>query len=77
MTHGTKVTDPAMIATILAYCRRHNHWCHVTHTPPESKIGGFSARLLSIGTESARIKIANGDEVDVPTNEIHIDTSAW
>lgn len=66
------ITDVAVMAAILAYCKEHYQPCWIIRTPPESKIGGFSAQLLELGAETARIKIANGDVMSVPISQISI-----
>jgi hypothetical protein len=66
-----KITDPALLAAILAYCKERRTSMYVIHTPPESTIGGFSCELLSIDGSTARTRIANGDVRTVLTAELH------
>ncbi|MFG1602860.1 hypothetical protein [Actinoplanes sp. NPDC049265] len=67
----TKITDPAMLKAILTYCRERRIPMWVVHTPPLSKIGGFSCELLSIDGATSKTRIANGDVRTVMTDEIH------
>lgn len=64
------ITDPALIAAILSYCKGHRIPCWVIHTPPESTIGGFSCQLLEIKGDVAVCEIASGDRYDRPMSEI-------
>jgi hypothetical protein len=68
-----KITDPAMLAAILAYCKARRRPMHVIHTPLASTIGGLSCELLSIDGDTCETRIANGDVRTVMTDEIH----AW
>jgi hypothetical protein len=65
-----EMTDPAGMLVILAYCRAHRIPCHVIRTQPTSTIGGTSAELIGIDSETATIERANGDRIDVPTSEL-------
>jgi hypothetical protein len=67
----TKITDPVALNAILAYCRERRIPMYVVHTPPLSKIGGFSCELLSIDGATSETRIANGDVRTVMTDEIH------
>lgn len=72
------ITDPAHIKVVMEYCAGMRIDCHAIHTPPESTIGGFSCRLLSIDGDTATIKIANDDVWTVPVAEIHLrDSTIW
>ncbi len=66
-----KITDPALLAAILAYCTERRTPMYVIHTPPASAIGGFSCELLSIDGATCETRIANGDIRTVMTDEIH------
>jgi hypothetical protein len=66
------ITDPAMIAAVLAYCNAGPTPCWAIHTPPASTIGGFSCRLAWIDGDNAVVEIANGDKRTVPLSEIHL-----
>lgn len=57
---------------VLGYCTAHRMQCNVVHTPPESTIGGFSARLVNIIGDTASIEIANGDRLTVPVSQLHM-----
>jgi hypothetical protein len=66
-----KITDPALLAAILAYCREVRQPMWVIHTPAASTIGGLSCELLSIDGPTCETRIANGDIRTVMTDEIH------
>lgn len=65
-----QIIDPTLMAAILGYCTAHNLPAWVIHTPPESTIGGFSARLVNIIGDTASIEWANGDRVTVPVSQL-------
>jgi hypothetical protein len=67
-----RITDPAVIAAVLAYCNARPGPCWAVHTPPESAIGGVSVRLAWIEEDHAVVEIANGDKRTVPMAEIHL-----
>jgi hypothetical protein len=67
-----RITDPASIAAVLAYCKAHNVPCWAIHTPLASTIGGFSQELVSIDGYVATTRIANGDLRDVMLDELHL-----
>ncbi len=71
------ITDPAVMGAVLGYCTAHRIDAWVVHTPPESTIGGFSARLVNIIGDTASIMIANGDRHTVPIAELHMRDTAW
>ena len=66
------ISDPGLMAAVLRYCTAHSIPCWVIQTPPESTIGGFSARLINIIGDTASIEIANGDRHAVPVSELSI-----
>ncbi len=67
-----RITDPAVIAAVLAYCAARRWPCWAVHTRPESTIGGLSCELLAIVGERVVIRWANGDEDSRPLAEIHL-----
>lgn len=67
-----KITEPAMMAAVLAYCRANRIECWALHTPPGSTIGGLSCRLLSIDGDAAETMIANGERRTVLLSELHL-----
>jgi hypothetical protein len=69
------ITDPAVIAAVLAYCKARPTPCWAIYTPPTSTIGGFSCELVSIDGDQALTRIANGDLRTVPLAEIHLRTA--
>jgi hypothetical protein len=71
-TDMNKISDPVLMAAVLAYCRERRIPCWVIHTPPESAIGGFSCELLSIDGDTAQTRIANGDVLTERVSELHM-----
>jgi hypothetical protein len=66
------ITDPTVMAAVLAYCKARRIPCWAIHTPPASTIGGFSCELLRIEGETAVTLIANGDRREVLISELHL-----
>jgi hypothetical protein len=70
----TVITDMDIIKGIMAYNKAYYlpTWC--IHTPPESTIGGFSAKLIGIGIagDVFEIEWAGGDRQIVPKSEVHL-----
>jgi hypothetical protein len=73
-----EIKDTLQIVAILAYNNAHQRptWC--IHTPPTSKIGGFSCKLigpavpqLTRGTQW-EIEHNNGDREIVDMSEVHL-----
>lgn len=73
-----RVRVPATVENlqlISSYNREHSVPTWVIHTPPESTIGGFSARFVKfVDSETVIIKIANGDLWEKPLSEISFAT---
>lgn len=74
MSEG-RITDPAIIAAVLAYCNARPTPCWAIHTPPGSTIGGCSCELMGIDGDRALIEWAGGDRVTVPMAEIHLNAA--
>lgn len=63
------------LTLVLGYTRDNYLPCWVIHTPPASGICGFSARLVSIGTDGyVTLERANGDLFTAPLSEVSIRT---
>jgi hypothetical protein len=71
--NAISVTQEQLIL-IAAYNKAHNADTWVIQTPPDSTIGGFSARFVDflLGSERVIIRIANDDLMTVPLSQITI-----
>lgn len=72
-THHSPTSE--MLTILAGYNSANNNPTWVIHTPPESTIGGFSARFISFetpGSDNVVIQWANGDIFIAPLSEITI-----
>jgi hypothetical protein len=73
--NAINIREESSIWAILAYNNESNRptWC--IHTPPGSRIGGFSAKLVgeAVGNKDAWvIELANSDRQVVPKSEVYL-----
>ena len=77
MSDAKNITDPALMAAILGYCKANRIDCWVIHTPLMSTIGGFSERLISINDNgTSTTQLSSGDLRDVMTDELSMRTES-
>jgi len=67
-----RITDWETMTWVVRYCKATRQFAYAFHTPPESRIGGLSCVLVSVGPDWAEIEFPGGHLKMVPTREVHM-----